>query len=74
VSGHESFSLVRLNFFSTLNFYKIAGANNINQVTAINFILPSNLKFEFVSSNLPNIREGPNTYLPFIKQVESEYR
>jgi hypothetical protein len=27
-----------------------------------------------VSSNLPNIREGPNTYSPFIQQVKSEYR
>jgi len=26
-----------------------------------------------VSSNLPNIQEGLNTYLPFIKQVKSKY-
>ncbi len=42
-------------------------------VTAINFILPLNVSLN-VSSNLPNIREGPNTYLPFIEQGETEYR
>jgi len=27
-----------------------------------------------VSSNLPKIQEGPNTYSPFIKLVENEYQ
>jgi len=27
-----------------------------------------------VSSNLPKIKEGPNTYSPFIKLLKSEYQ
>ncbi len=49
-----------------------ATATHFHWVTAINFILPSNLRFE-CNSNLPNIQHGPNTYLPFIEQVKSEY-